>query len=252
MVRDKTFCFLGGIVSCLVLVLAAGIALHFLSGGSWPTLDDTKNYADIAKNVGEILALAIAGFWTYRLFVKNRIEYPYPEAECKIEHFLLTENRLCLCVRIRIRNTGQVLLKLDSGQIIVEQVRPLTEDFHRIVTQSSRSDLQSRRIPKLFKDKERQVAWPEIGHLDMIKDGDSPVHLEPGETDVFAYEFIVDGDVRTVKVAAYFRNSYIKTRGVEREIGWHVVTLYDVDEEITDTAKGSKGRRTPLRESRPN
>lgn len=269
MVGNKLISFLLGVVVSLSLLFLLGIALYFATGGLWPAVSDIKDYAEIAKNIAQITALLVAGLWTYRLFVKQRLEYPYVESECQFKHFLLTDGKLCLSVIMKLKNVGQVLLEIERGWICVEQVRPLSEELSDLVKEADQRDIKKRTVKGLFKGDTQHINWPEVGAVEFDESGkpDKPdakngpaMRIEPGETEVLAYEFVLESTVKTVKVTGYFENKYVENRWRSVVLtnwrrfvnfllrraspkpetrGWHIVEVHDIPEVDNDEPKHS-------------
>jgi hypothetical protein len=218
--------FIAGVLFSLLLTLALAVGVHFIGGGQWPALNKIKDYVDIASKVTQIVALGVAGWWTYRLFVKQRIEYPYPDTECMVEHWPIEAGKLYLSVTVVVRNVGHVLLELESAQIFIRQIRPMPEDQKALINKADRDDLREGRIEGLFQEQGTQISWYEIGYREQ-KWERGEIKIEPGETEELQYDFILDDTVKTVKIIGYFKN--VQARGKDPETGWHVTSVYDVD-----------------------
>lgn len=70
--RTQVFWFVIGFVSALVVLLMLVLA-SLLFQTKPPTLAQIKNFGESIKPNIEILAIAIAGWWSYRLFVKTLV-----------------------------------------------------------------------------------------------------------------------------------------------------------------------------------
>src|SRR5574341_1514486 len=60
------------------------------------SVTEVKDWVETSKAIAEIIAIIVAGWWTYRLFVKKRVDYPYPRIEHRITHWPLEEGKLYL------------------------------------------------------------------------------------------------------------------------------------------------------------
>ena len=81
----------------------------------FPTIDTFQEYRENLKPLVEIAAIIVAGLWSYRLFIKKREDYTYAELERNITHWNLDNETVYLSVFIKLKNAGNVLLKLNSG-----------------------------------------------------------------------------------------------------------------------------------------
>lgn len=191
-----------------------------------------KDWVEIFKAFVESVGIIIAGWWTYHLFVKNRMEYPYPKIEHNITHWPLGDGKVYLSVIVTVTNVGNVLLTLKSGKVIVQQIRPLLDDLRTLVKEASGDALREGKIESLFQEENSQIAWCELGYRQSIW-GDKEVEIEPKESEEIQYDFILDEAIQTVRVISYFRN---EKRG-EPEVGWRLTTVYDLQEEVCDEAR---------------
>ncbi|MBT4643000.1 MAG: hypothetical protein HOC09_29685 [Deltaproteobacteria bacterium] len=188
-----------------------------------PSIDDIKEIGESFKPLVEITAIVLAGLWSYRLFIKNRTEYPFAELSHSITHVNLGDGHNYLALTITMKNSGNVLLELLSGMVIVQQIRPLRDDLKNMIHNADHMHLREGNVPDLFHDRKSKITWREIGFrgLDWEK---GEIKIEPGETEEFQYDFILDDGIQTVKILTYFKN--IKMR--RREIGWRLTDLYDL------------------------
>jgi hypothetical protein len=178
------------------------------------TLSTVKDTADTAKSIAEIIGLAVGGFWTWMLFVKNRQDYPRAKIGHAISHRVLPNGSRLLRVRCTVANIGQVFLRLDSAFVWVQQMLPLPADFQ--------AALDAGKDPlAVLGPSESEYAWPLAG--DRKCDwAASPREIEPGEEDYIQFDFVVDGDAQLIEIYSYFKNERKK-----REIGWSETTIYD-------------------------
>lgn len=171
------------------------------------------------KNLGEILALAFGGYWTYMLFVKGRGRFPRASLTHKIDDRSLPDGKRLLRVSTVISNSGTVVLRIREGIFRVQRVLPLPSLIMKAI-QGGNDPVGPGKL---------EVSWPRLvsRRREWLK---GEFEIEPGETDVVTCEFVIGGSLQTVRIYSYFRNA--KKRW--REIGWSLITLYDF------------GRATPI------
>jgi hypothetical protein len=191
-----------------------------------------KDWVAVFKAVVEIIAIVMAGLWTYRLFIKNRVEYPYPQIKHTITHWPLANDKIYLSVIVNITNAGNVLLPLVSSKVFVRQIRPMLGDLQALVEKASSSELREGKVEGLFHEDGREITWRELGYRESAW-GKGDLEIEPGENEELQYDFILNGTIETIKVISYFRN----VKKGEPEVGWWLTTVYDFQEAIYDETR---------------
>lgn len=203
-----------------------------LLGAIWPI--DAMGWSSILQSLATTIAIFIAGFWTYRLFIQRRQRYP----RAKITHLLLFRipiggEKVVLRVTVRIENSGEVLLKLASGRVWVQQVQPLPPHFLKEVDRTN----------DLITTEENEYEWPLLSECNFDW-SEIDQEVEPGESDEIHCDFVVDANVRSILVYSYMKNESKKRRGLvpwkKREIGWNTTTWHDFStSDLPSNAKGS-------------
>ncbi len=234
----KFFLIAVGFILCLAIIFSISIFL-FITDSQLPTLSNIKEIGESFKPIVEIIAIIIAGLWSYRIFIKNRVEYPFGEIKHNISHWNLGEGKFYLSVIVTVKNAGNVLIVLESGKIYVQRVRPLSDDLKGFIQDADTQKLRGGEVEHLFHDKGSKISWDELGYREPHWE-DGEVSIEPGETEEFQYDFILSDSVQTIRVITYFRN--IKFRSPE--IGWRLTTLYDLKGDHNES-----GKRNPETES---
>jgi hypothetical protein len=178
-------------------------------------LSNFKDFADALKSIAEIVGLAVGGVWTWRLFIKNRQDYPRAKVAHTISHRVLPDGKRLLRVTANIENIGPVILRIDEGFIWVQQILPLPPEFAKDVA-AGKDPIKANRI---------EYDWPLIAERKW-KWKESPREVEPGEEDNIPFDFVIDAEASLVEIYSYFKNE----RKTSREIGWDETTVYDFDE----------------------
>ena len=183
-----------------------------------------KAWLDNIKVIVEITAIIIAGGWTYFLFVKNRINFPYVKLEHIVNHRKLSKQNNYLNVSVRICNTGKVVVKPIIGIIYVRQVVPLNRELKELIINGDVQDVREGNVADLFHEKGTQISWREVGYRKTEWEKGEVV-IEPGESDDFYYDFILPTQISTVEITSYYQN-YKKRKPIG---GWRLTTFYDLN-----------------------
>lgn len=175
-----------------------------------------KEIVDVTQSILTSAAIIIGGIWSYMLFIKKRQKYPRADISHQITHAILSKSKILLRVKTILRNKGDVLLALSSGEVRLQQIFPLQPGFAHQIDQIDP-------VP----ENKSEVEWPLLGVRSFywIK---GECELEPGEQDCFIAEFICDAKIELVSVYSYFQN----VKKYNRDIGWGITTLYKIDKTI--------------------
>jgi hypothetical protein len=175
-------------------------------------LSKYKDGADIAKDLAEIIGLGVGGLWTWRLFIKNRQDYPRAKITHTISHANLPGGKRWLRVTANVTNIGPVFLGLAEGFVWVQQILPppseFTEKLHGGEDPVTRNETEYK-WPLIA---ERKFDWKE-----------SPREVEPNEEDHIQFDFVIDAEAALIEIYSYFENE----RKTSRKIGWEETSLYE-------------------------
>jgi hypothetical protein len=172
------------------------------------SITDANMMAETLKLFIEIFALIIAGFWTYERFIKNREDFPYPEIVHKIEHWDLKNQKLLVRVYVIIHNKGKVKLDLSKGSIYLRQVKPLDDEIKKLIKEAEIEGLRNGLTKGLFLEHELyKVAWPKLGYREWkLSEKRKKLSLEPGETKVFPFDFLIGNGLEIIEVVSFLNN----------------------------------------------
>jgi hypothetical protein len=96
-------------------------------GASAFDLGRYKDHAATLQALVTILALLVAGGWTYVLFIQNRERNPKASVEHLIQPVPLTEELILLRTAVKVTNIGKVLLSVDDTTVWIQQIMPLVD-----------------------------------------------------------------------------------------------------------------------------
>ena len=175
------------------------------------TLEQWKSVAGLVESFAKIVALAVGGSWTYMLFIRKRQQYPRASVLHECAAYSLTSDRSLLRVTLTLKNTSEVLLRIESGEVRVQRIGPLVwgED-----------------VPAegFVADGAFEYNWPLLGRLRLSYPPDGCLEVEPGESEAIHFDAFVRSDVRVVQIYTYLKN-VTKT---EKEIGWNCTSIHQL------------------------
>ena len=144
-------------------------AFH-LSPSSW------ASSASVVRDLTTALGIVVGGWWAYRKYFQKREAM----ARADLNHQIVTlelEGQLLMRVVLEIKNVGQVEIKSAGGDMLVQ--RPTH--------------------PLVIGDGDPHKSWETIRqiHFPFVDDG---LCLEPGTSERYSRDFVIDGDVRIVQI----------------------------------------------------
>jgi hypothetical protein len=175
-------------------------------------------------HLAQVIALGVGGYWTWSRFIKQREDFPRATLEQVAAHRELGSEHTFLRVAVKVDNVSTVLLTTEKVRTDVYQVLPVTPEASEALAAG-----------ELVPAGKRDARWPCIASYE----GEGPGQIEPGEGDEFGFDFVIPTNVMTVFIYSYIRN----VKQADRELGWTVTSLYDLDEE--------RGEQRERVESRP-
>ena len=134
------------------------------------TIEQWKSVAGLVESFAKMVALAVGGTWTYMLFIRKRQQYPRASILHECTAYPLTADRSLLRVTLTVKNTSEVLLRIESGEVRVQRIGPLVwgED-----------------VPAegFVADGALEYNWPLLGRLRLSYPQDGCLEVEPGESE---------------------------------------------------------------------
>lgn len=168
------------------LVIAAFIiclSLGFLGGRYW-TLQSLGASIDWPvtfeawANIAQTIALAVAGWWTYRLFVRQRVEQVRADITHDVQRYALGNENCLVRVVIHIKNVGNIEIRPPSGRTVLQHAD--------------------------FKPATQELIWEKDDERDLPFKADS-FTLEPSETERYSVDFIVPLTRELLQIHTYVR-----------------------------------------------
>ncbi len=186
------------------------------------TLDNLKKGAEFAQAVLTTIAIIIGGIWTYLRFIKNRLRFPRAELSHTIIYKPLRDKKALLRINLKVLNKGDVLLPISNTWTRISQILPMGEDTLEALATGK----------DLPRDNDAEIKWPELGTREISYEPGT-AEIEPGESEMFHFDYIVSSDVKVVHIYSFFTN--LK----KREAGWPCITIINLNEKEGSTDASS-------------
>lgn len=193
----------------------------------------------IIESIFTIAAIIVAGVWTYWLFIVKRHRHPRLELTHKVEQLALTSNKVFARVEITVFNSGEVVVFLLDGAVLIQQILPLPhpdlygliEDGVDIIAVLSQYNSDG------GKERLTEIQWP-ILDSQKIQWNKGKVVIEPGEKVPLRFDFIIDQSVKTIQIHSFISSGVRYKRGRRlrwfgknkvKTMGWNTVTICQMD-----------------------
>jgi len=193
-------------------------------------IDRVKPWLESLQALTTVVGIIVGGIWTYRVFIVNREGHAHANVAASVSHVALTDKVNLVQVILKVDNTGHELMRLKHATVWLQQVLPVqgcvdqepcvTDALNAALGQSGRSD--------------DGFPWPIVQQRDAV--WTPPRDIEPGESDLSDFEFVVPQSVQVARVYAFIPNEG-ESRQKTKESGWHVAKLYELRQEKRSTEK---------------
>ena len=186
-------------------------ASEFWTSRDWPTTFEAL------ANVAQVIAFAAAGWWTYRLFVRQRHARQRANLTHKLTELGVVELDRIVRVEVAVQNIGNVILIPPKGAVKLYQVRPVPGDIApALAVARTTSDASKDRPPDC------EFPWPRLRKTTFVL-GDDNMVLEPGESDSLACDFAIPLAVNAV----FVRSELFCGDPDAPDQHWHHETLHE-------------------------
>jgi hypothetical protein len=165
-----------------------------------------------------IVTVLVGGWWTYKLFIEEREQYPHANIEQKLSHVALSEQANLLRVGIELTNVGKTLMRIQESTIRVQQIVPSTPCPNQPVVCAA--DEVAAALSEVQRQT-NQISWPLIAERSFR----FPFEIEPGEKQTLDFEFVTPSDAKIVRVYSFFSKDQTSMDGTD--VGWTMSGYYD-------------------------
>ena len=171
---------------------AAVAAARIGSSSIWPT--SLEAWVSVAQDLSVVLAIVFGAVLGFLRFGWHRVTEPHVVLHHEISHRELLPGSIHLAVEVSIRNSSRVVVKVRDAQISVWDVAV-----------SDQSEL-AERVHEI--EEGETPDWPNLARK-LLPYGEEALVIEPGETDVQTYEFIVPDFVNVIAVDSFYYNQRV-------------------------------------------
>lgn len=169
-------------------------------------LEVLKDLFSLLQSFLIICSILAAGVW----FVMHREAWPKANISHEVNHLQISPDWTWLRVAVRLENVSKRLLEIEQGTIRVQQILPLDSQIAQSLAAGENP----------VSTEELIVPWPRLGNSYQLK---THCEIEPGETDILEYEFIIPAHIQVVKIYTYFANSD------SVPLGWSKGSIYQLN-----------------------
>lgn len=199
---------------------AAGLAiiwrLHWLESHQvaidWPATISS------GASIAQVTAFLVAGFWTYTLFVRQRLDQQRAEVVLHVQPVVVDDTERLLRVALEIRKVGSVELCPKSAAIHVQQV----------VRPGAKISLPQSTSGTPLTGYELIQTWPELQRCNIDLKAEK-LTLEPGETERYPLDFVLPADAGVIQVRAVVSDPDADG------LYWDEATLCDLRADVSGT-----------------
>ena len=162
------------------------------------------------------IGIVVGGIWTYFIFVRERLSFPKVNIDLNIEDENIDHppDKRIIHVEIQLKNIGRVILKSDYSELRLRKVVPIPEEISSIVEKGDDPVAEGR----------TEIEWPLIAKQREWQWKDKDFEIEPGETDFFHADYIINSDIKVVEFYFYLANA--KKRKKKQDIGWTLTKIH--------------------------
>jgi hypothetical protein len=192
-------------------------------------LEGCGHVAGIIQAVATTIALGLGAWW----FVEQRQTYPHGQVKQVVDVHRVGTAAIAVEAQVSFENTGKRLIHLESANIKLQDVSPEPYGYEELASQDGVAYWNAKRpvqTPDPRQFNQGELRWPLIKQFDQSIDH----RVEPGETDVLVFTFLVPcstGEGRSVRKLGVLRvASDIHKPRTEEEHGfaWKARTFVDV------------------------
>ena len=115
---------------------------------------DAKTAAETIESIAKVVAIGVAGLWTYILFIKKRQRFPRAQITHDCVSYPVNSSKSALRVTLNIKNVGEVLMRVEQGRVKLQQLSPL---------QTQDSELEN----FVANNDQFEYDWPELGSVQL-------------------------------------------------------------------------------------
>ena len=168
-----------------------------------------------------VVAITIGGYWTYDSFIRKREGAPRAKVSLTVTDFKVSEDQNVVHAVLTFENIGECLIKLKERLVRFQLVLPADDKKirERFEKAKVKSDFD------VVEEGETFIMWPELACREDRRNGPEAarlIHVEPGETETFYADAVIDSGIQLVRVYGFVENPRTDNLGWACEI-FHTV-----------------------------
>jgi hypothetical protein len=172
-------------------------------------LETLESWSGIIQSITTSLGILTAGVWSYLIFVRRRERYPRAKMSHSVLRIALADDRDLVRLAVKIENTGQVLLRLETVNARIQQVVPVPAHLSEAIVRDADP----------ISTAETELPWPVLQERSWSL-GPEGARLEPGETEVLDCDFVIPASISTFLIYSHVPNL------VAPEVSWDCSTIH--------------------------
>lgn len=173
-------------------------------------MQNTKDIVQIIQLVFTTLAIVMGSLWSYFLFIRKRPIGKRAQINHIIFYEKVSKDKAFLHVSVDIANIGEVLLRFPRGFVRIQKIIPFDKALLEKVEKNESSAILAYSAELDF---QRATDDKELPHS---------IQIEPGEREKIGFDFIINYNIKAVKIYSFFDNS--------NKIGWSLSTIHRLHE----------------------
>ncbi len=173
-----------------------------------------KDVVSIIQGIVMIIGIIVGGFWTYLLFIRQRISYPRLNIKFDLQNASLPENKRLVHVEVHLNNIGNVLISPNYAELRLRYIVPIPDKLIPILKRGADP------IPKGSSEYE----WPLFFKREWNFESDD-FEIEPLEQDSMHADFFIPNTIQVIQLYLFIRNP-IKNRA---DFGWTQTHIFNLN-----------------------
>ena len=171
-----------------------------------------KDLTSVIQAILTSAAIVVGAFWTYFLFVRERLSFPKIRIELIVKDIVLHVGSRIVHAEIKIINIGHVIFKSRYAELRLRKIVPIHNEIKEDVEKG---------LDPVSKDR-TEIEWPLVAGRKWKWDK-KEFEIEPGEVDSLHADYIIDSNIEVAEFYYYIQNS--KKR--PQDIGWTLTKIHE-------------------------
>ena len=171
----------------------------------------------VVQAVVTLVAIGLGGVFAYYKLDLFRDFQPHLTITQEVSHRRVGDRYVHISVKARLVNTSKVIVEIEESLYRIQQIKPISDQVvERKYSEYSNST-----------DDINYIQWDTITQL-IHRWGQGEFAIEPGQSEIEVYEFIIPSEIETVLVYAEFSGGAPKGND---GLGptWTVTDVYDIE-----------------------